>query len=103
MKFVIDIPIDYINDTEETLTLKIPYYLKGGISKNFFTTIILEPYEEPERKEPTAFDVMRLESDEGYQNAKNDIIEALEILRDNMIEVGDTFAEMIESMRRENG
>ena len=85
MKFIIDIPVEYVNDTEETLTLKIPYYLKGGISKKFYTTICLEPYEEPEI------------------TAKNDVIEALEILRDNMIEVGDTFTGMIESMRRENG
>ena len=84
MKFVIDIPVEYVNHFDKTPTLIIPYYLKGGISKKFYTTICLEPYEEQEIK------------------VRNDIIEALEILRDSMGEIEETFTGMIESIRREN-
>ena len=88
MKFVIDIPESYITENElygkEFVIPIIPTYTTG-YPTCIQTNICLQPYEEPEI------------------TAKNDIIEALEILRDNMIEVGDTFTGMIESMRREHG
>lgn len=84
MKFVIDIPVEYVNHFDKTPALIIPYYLKGGISKKFYTDISLEPYEEQEIK------------------VRDDIIEALEILRDSMGEIEETFTGMIESIRREN-
>lgn len=88
MKFVIDIPDDYIVDSAlYGKRLSIPFFLEGlegGDLYHFPTKIILEPYEEQEIK------------------VRDDIIEALEILRDSMGEIEETFTGMIESIRREN-
>lgn len=85
MKFVIDVPESYIVDSAlYGKTLSIPFFLGGGDSYNFPTKIILEPYEEQEIK------------------VRDDIIEALEILRDSMGEIEETFTGMIECIRREN-
>ena len=85
MKFVIDVPEDYIVDSAlYGKTLSIPFFLRDGYSCHFPTRIILEPYEEQEIK------------------VRDDIIEALEILRDSMGEIEETFTGMIESIRREN-
>ena len=85
MKFVIDVPEDYIIDSAlYGKRLSIPFFLGDGYSCHFPTRITLEPYEEQEIK------------------VRDDIIEALEILRDSMGEIEETFTGMIESIRREN-
>ena len=87
MKFVIDVPKDFKGDDPfGPSVLRIPYFLSGsgGKAEYLVTNIVLEPYEEQEIK------------------VRDDIIEALEILRDSMGEIEETFTGMIESIRREN-
>ena len=55
MKYIIDVPVDYICITGEGTTLQIPYFLSGGIMRSFRTNIFLEPYEGPESTEIEKF------------------------------------------------